>query len=229
MLAVCGVAGQLEWGNAGREIGVYEYGAMDTELWAVDNLGSIGGHEPEVVGSPRVIDTDGGKAVEFDGRGDALVLDVNPLAGLREFTVEVEFRPDANGPAEQRFFHIQETGSENRVLLETRLVDDGMWYGDTYIKSGKRSAALNDPAALHRVGAWHTLALVCTGSHMTQYVNGAEEIDWRIAFKPQGAGRTSIGMRINEVHWFKGAVRAVRMSPRALDVGCWTLRRPTRN
>lgn len=112
---------------------------METVEWKVDNLESIGGLAPVVVGSPQVIETDGGRAVAFDGRGDALVLETNPLAGLSEFSVAVELRPDADGPGEQRFFHVQEDGTENRVLLETRLTGDGRWYGDTYIRSGKRS------------------------------------------------------------------------------------------
>lgn len=188
---------------------------METVEWKVDNLESIGGLAPVVVGSPQVIETDGGRAVAFDGRGDALVLETNPLAGLSEFSVAVELRPDADGPGEQRFFHVQEDGTENRVLLETRLTGDGRWYGDTYIRSGKRSTALNDPGALHAAGEWHTLALVCTGSVMTQYVDGTEELSWRMAFRPQAAGRTAIGMRINEVHWFKGAIRSVRIVRRA--------------
>jgi len=35
-------------------------------------------------------------------------------------------------------------------------------------------------------------------------------------FKPQKEGRTSIGVRINQVSWYKGAVRQVRITPRVL-------------
>src|SRR5437867_2853863 len=63
------------------------------ELWTFDNTTTIGGHKVSVVGHPRVIDTSMGKAVEFNGKDDALFLDVHPLAGAEAFTWEVIFRP----------------------------------------------------------------------------------------------------------------------------------------
>src|SRR5262249_15739867 len=56
-------------------------------IWNLDNLELIGGHKVTVVGKPRVIETDRGKAIEFDGKGDGLIVSANPLAGLKEFTV----------------------------------------------------------------------------------------------------------------------------------------------
>ncbi len=52
---------------------------------------------------------------------------------------------------------------------------------------------------------------------MRHYVNGELELSRKIEFRPQGPGRTSLGARINEVHWFKGAIRKARFSPRALS------------
>ena len=68
---------------------------------------------------PGLIDTPQGKALRFDGSGDALLLGVNPLSGLKQFTAEIVFQPAADGPKEQRFLHFQEEGSENRLLFET--------------------------------------------------------------------------------------------------------------
>jgi hypothetical protein len=59
---------------------------------------------------------------------------------------------------------------------------------------------------------------VCDGQRMTQYVNGVKELESLIGFSPMRAGKTSLGMRINRVHWFKGAIRQVRIAPRALAV-----------
>ena len=90
-------------------------------LWSVDSLETIGGHPCTVYGSPRVIDTPHGKAVEFSGNGDGIILPVNPVEGLESFTVEVLFLPYGEGPQEQRFFHLQEDAQpDNRLLLETR-------------------------------------------------------------------------------------------------------------
>ena len=73
-------------------------------IWELDNLEEIGGHKVTVEGEPKVIDTPHGKALEFDGVDDGIFLDVHPLAGMTEFTVEVIFQPYADGQPEQRFF-----------------------------------------------------------------------------------------------------------------------------
>lgn len=190
-----------------------------TLVWKVDALESIGGFKPTVWGSPRVIETSRGRALEFDGAKDGLLVDVHPLAGWREFTLEVVFRPDAGGPKEQRFLHLQEESTENRILIETRLTDDGRWFLDTFIKSDSTDQTLLAKDFLHPVGEWHQAALVFDGKVMRAYVNGIEELSAPIQFTPPRVGRTSIGVRANRVYWFKGAIREVRMTPRALSPG----------
>jgi hypothetical protein len=186
-------------------------------VWPIDNLRQIAGHKVTVVGAPAVIEAPGGgKAVRFDGAKDGLVVEANPLAGWAAFTLEVVFLPEAGGPAEQRFFHCQAEGSEDRAMVETRLPGDGKWYLDTYIQSGRSRKALADPSALHPLGQWHAAALMFDGREMRHYVDGAKECAARIALAPLGPGRTAIGMRANRVHWFRGAVRRARFTPRAL-------------
>lgn len=180
--------------------------------WSVDNLRSIGGRAPMIEGNPRVVNG----AVEFDGVDDGLDLPLLPLAGEREFTIEIVFRPDADGPAEQRFLHLQEDGSESRFLIETRVKPGGTWYLDTYIQTEIGSGTLVDAAKVHPAGAWTSAALSYDGRTMRHYVNGREELSCELKFRPLGPGRTSIGMRLNRVFWFKGAVRTIRFTPRAL-------------
>ena len=71
--------------------------APDAKVWHFNQLNEIGGHKTEVLGHPRVIESPYGKAVEFGGNGDALVVPEHPLAGAKAFTWEVIFRPDADG------------------------------------------------------------------------------------------------------------------------------------
>ena len=105
---------------------------LAAEIWKFDRIDQIGGHKTTVLGHPRVIDSPVGKAVEFNGVDDALLVDVHPLAGAETFTWEIVFRPDAGGAPEQRFFHLQEkdpkTGEDTdaRMLSEIRVVD-GRW------------------------------------------------------------------------------------------------------
>jgi hypothetical protein len=186
-------------------------------VWNINDLGSIGGRTPRVAGEPRLIDTPFGRAVEFDGVDDALFLEAHPLAGATEFTAEVIFRPDAGGAPEQRFLHLQEEGSKDRILVETRLTGDGRWFLDTYVKSGGVAHTLFAKEHEHPVGRWYHAALVVGGGTMRHYVDGVEEMSRPIAFAPQKAGRTSVGVRINEVHWFKGAVLKASFAPEALS------------
>jgi hypothetical protein len=185
------------------------------ELWMFDRLDRIGGYETSVLGSPRVIDAAGGKAVEFDGADDALVIAVHPLAGAATFTWEAIFRPDGGEPA-QRWFHLQETGSDNRMLFEIRVVDD-QWYFDSFVHSGAADKALINRERLHALGAWYHVAAVYDGREFRNYVNGAQEGAAEIHFAPQGAGRSSVGVRMNLVNYFKGAIRLARFTRSALS------------
>jgi hypothetical protein len=47
-------------------------------------------------------------------------------------------------------------------------------------------------------------------------VNGQLELSKEIQFEIQGPGRTSLGVRLNKVNWFKGAIRTARFTPGAL-------------
>ncbi len=184
----------------------------DTIVWEIDNLNSISGHKTIVLGSPKVIETDNGKAVEFDGVKDGLLVEELPLAGAEKFTLEIVFRPDAKGPKEQRFLHLQEDGCEYRILIETRLTDNGLWYLDTYIKNAKGDKTLVKSANTHPVGQWYNATLVYDGREMRHYVNAVKEMSAELAFGPLNEGKISIGVRINQVHWFKGAIREIRFT-----------------
>lgn len=188
----------------------------DAVTWQLDNLESIGGHAVTVSGNPRVIDTPAGKAIEFDGIDDGVFLEVHPLAGTGAFTVEVVFLPASGGAPEQRFFHMQEAASESRVMFETRLVDNERWFLDTFIKSGDQDVVLYAEEHQHSLDAWQHAAIVVDGQSMRHYVNGQLELSEPLDYAPQHAGRTSLGVRLNRVHWFKGAIRTLRFTPRVL-------------
>jgi putative heme-binding domain-containing protein len=195
-------------------------GALDVETWTFDRLDNIGGHRTTVEGQPVVIDSPVGKAVQFDGKDDALFVENHPLAGAKTFTFEAIFRPDG-GEKEQRWFHLNElpaTGdnAENRMLFEIRVVDD-QWYFDSYAQSGAANKALINRAALHPLRAWYHVAAVYDGKEFSNYVNGVREGAAELPLAPQGAGRASIGVRINKVSYFKGAVHIARFTRRPLQ------------
>lgn len=190
--------------------------ASDSSVWRLDNLEEIGGHPVTVQGDPKVIDTANGTAIEFDGVDDGIFLDVHPLAGMSVFTVEVIFKPYSDGAPEQRFFHMQEDPSEERVMFETRLVDDDLWFLDTFIYSGDQKIPLYAIDNKHPLDAWYHAAIVVDGESFKHYVNGELELSEDIRFESQNSGRTSLGVRINKVNWYKGAIRTARFTPRPL-------------
>ena len=191
------------------------------ETWRFDRLDQIGGHAATILGHPRVADTSIGKAVLFDGVHDALLVDTHPLAGAETFTWEVIFRPDAGGGSAQRFFHLQETdaktGHDNdtRLLFELRVID-GRWCLDSAAFSGTESKVLTDHQKLHPLGVWHHSALVYDGHELRNYVDGVLEGSGPAHLAPQGPGHSSVGVRINQQYYFKGAIFLARMTPRAL-------------
>src|SRR5438034_1012734 len=189
--------------------------ADDMELWTFDRVDRIGGHQTTILGHPRVIEVATvGKAIEFDGVDSAMLVGVHPLAGAETFTWEAIFRPDGGNPA-QRWFHLQEADTENRMLFEIRVID-GRWCLDSYVHSSDAQQALMNRASLHALGEWYHVAAVYDGREFRNYVNGAQEGAAQVRFLPQRPGRSSIGVRINLVDYFKGAIHVARFTRRAL-------------
>lgn len=187
------------------------------EVWTFDRLDRLGRHATRVEGKPRVIDSKLGKAIEFDGVADAIFVDAHPLAGAKEFTWEVLFRPASGGRPEQRFFHMQERGVQTRLLFETRLID-GKWCLDSFAASSTGSKPLLDRSKLHSLDEWHHVAMVYDGKEFRHYVDRVLQGSAVVALAPQGEGSTSAGVRINRVDYFKGAIRLSRVTRRALRV-----------
>ena len=181
--------------------------------WKLNNLNTIGRHKTEILGAPKLIKG----AIEFDGIDDGIFLETNPIEGFLEFTIEAVFRPDAEGGKEQRWFHIeQHPAAEVRVLMETRLVGNE-WFLDTFLKSGDNRLPLYAENFKHLIGKWYHIALVYDGKTMKHYVDGNLELSGEVVFKPMGKGKISFGVRQNKVYWFKGAIKKVRFTNKALS------------
>jgi 6-phosphogluconolactonase len=200
--------------------------------WTFDRLDSIGGVTTTVEGHPRLIDSPAGKAVAFDGVGDSLLIEQHPLAGAETFTFEAVFRPDG-GANRQRWFHLAEidprtglatslektTSEPNaRFLFEIRAVDENQWYLDAFINGPGYSKALMFADKRHLIDQWYHVAQVYDGRWYRSYVNGELQGEAEVAFKPQGPGRASVGVRMNKVNYFHGAVAKARFTPAALPV-----------
>ena len=193
-------------------------------VWTFDRLDRIGGLHPTVVGHPRVIDTALGKAIQFDGVGDALFFPRHPLAGWPVFTFEAIFRPESGGAEAQRWFHLAEqdpathADTGNRFLFEIRVIKN-QWCLDAFVHTPTADKALLDRTRLHPLDRWYQVAMVYDGAEFRSYVNGELQGKAALRFDPQGPGRSSVGTRIDKTYYFKGVVRQARFTPRALSPG----------
>jgi hypothetical protein len=168
-----------------------------------------------IKGKPEIIKCKYGKAIAFDGSSDAIFIDKMPLKDLTKFTIEIIIQPQSGGNFEQRFLHCGEIQGD-RILLELRSTEKG-WYFDAFVKTGDQQLALIDPNLLHPSDQWYHLAYVINNGKLETFINGKKELDGNVIFSPLKEGRTSIGVRQNEVSWFKGAIYAVRFTNNALS------------
>lgn len=188
-------------------------------VWTFDRLDRIGGLAPHIEGQPEIVATPLGKAVQFDGVDDALLLDAHPLAGAKTFTIEAVFRPDG-GAFEQRWLHLAETGpdgapTEARLMFEIRVVGNA-WYLDAFANGPGYKYTLAFPQTRYSTGQWYHVAQTFDGRTYRSYVDGILQGEAEIAYRPQGKGQTSVGTRINRRNYFHGAIRQARFTRRAL-------------
>jgi len=161
-------------------------------VWTLDNVESIGGHRPRVLGAPRIASaTTGGPAIAVQ-TARATVSSYRSIRseGFSKFTIEILFRPDADGPPAQRFMHIQDD-RDSRVMIETRLIGNQSWSLDTFLHSGDNDRPLLDRTKRHPTGRWAWVALVYNGKTVSDYVNGVKELQGPVNFSPMADGRMS--------------------------------------
>lgn len=204
--------------------------AAQQEVWHFDQTASLGSHPTKVLGAPKVIDTEIGKAVAFNGVDDALFVGVHPLAGAATWTWEMIFKPDADGKPEQRIFHLQSvdstTGADianERMLFEIRIRPGGdgkpQWCLDSFATAGGQSRTLLNCEKLHPFGQWYRVTAVYDGKMLYNYVGDELQGEGELNLPPERPGRASVGTRIDLRDYYKGAMYEARFTRKALDVG----------
>jgi hypothetical protein len=193
--------------------------------WRFDDVSSLGGHATKVLGHPQVIETPMGKAIAYDGIDDGMFAGVHPLAGAETWTWEMIFKPDADGKAEQRIFHLQSidpaTGEDvpqERMLFEIR-IRNGQWCLDSFATAGGQSKALLNCEKLHPFGKWYRVTTVYDGKVLKNYVGDELQGEGEVKLVPQRPGHLSVGVRMNLVDYYKGAIYLTRFTRSALGVG----------
>lgn len=183
--------------------------------WLLADLFREKSSKVEISGKPQIVASPYGEAVSFNGIDDAFFLNELPLQSLEEFTVEMIFKPELKGVFEQRILHIGES-TKDRMLLEIRALDNN-WYFDGYTASGANKKALINEKLIHPLEQWYHVAFVVTPKSRTTYVNGKQELFLEFPFLPIESGQTSIGVRMNKVCWFKGAIYKIRITSKQIE------------
>lgn len=180
-----------------------------------------------VLGSPAIVpaEADGGAsreppALTFDGVHDGLLIPENLLRGSSRFEIVAEFFPAAAGSREQRFFHIQDDQSDDRILMETRLTGDGFWYADSCVVFQERVVILADPVRRHPLNRWYRYTLRCNGSRVEHLIDDISDgICVETGLQSPRGGVTSIGVRATGDHHFAGAIRSISVSTAGSEAG----------
>lgn len=202
----------------------------ESETWQINNLDSIGGHDLTVIGNPEVVDTVEGGAIFFDGDGDRLQVHGNPVGDTTEFTVEVIFWQEASHPdnAAPRFIHIQDPNDPQgkRILIELRVNEANQWYLDGFMKTDNDDLTLIDETLVHPTEQWMHAAVTYKDSTFTTYVNGVKELSGTVVFDERFLNpdaEVSIGGRMNDVAWFRGMIKSLKVTQAALEPDEFTL------
>ncbi|MBN2611471.1 MAG: T9SS type A sorting domain-containing protein [Bacteroidales bacterium] len=195
-----------------------------SETWELDTLVNIGGHQVTVLGNPQVVCTDFGRAVSFDGNGDMLLIDANPLGTAKEFTVELIFKPNACFPinTDPRYMHIQDPDDPEakRVMMEIRVNSRNQWYLDGFMKTDQANLTLIDSNRVHPTGEWMHAAITYKDNVLKTYVNGVQELSGTVAYTSEivaPSAKTSLGARMNMKNWYNGYMKRFRVTQKALS------------
>jgi hypothetical protein len=154
------------------------------------------------------------------------------MVSATQFTIEIIFRPDslldlAGDKSQPRFLHIKDIANNDnrRVTMEARILPNQRWVLDTYIKSEGSNLTQIDSTQTHMCGEWHHAAIVYHDGIMKQYVDAVEQLSGLVTYVPidSATGRISIGVRQGPRYWFKGSIRMIKVSKRALAPSEFTL------
>lgn len=193
---------------------------VNSQTWRFDSLSPVAGVHTAREGDVNVVGIGQQQALSFDGEGDRLVIDRNPLWGATEFTVEIIFKANDVYPnnVEPRFFHIEALDDPaRRLTIELRLNDKHQWYLDSYIKAEDSQLVLIDETLVHPVAEWAHAAVTYREGEMVAYVNGKKELAGAVNYLPiSEQAKTSIGARMNQVHWFNGEIHTLKVTHQVL-------------
>ena len=198
------------------------------EVWELNSMKKIGGHPVKVFGNPKIVKTEIGKAIWFNGVNERLLVDNNPLGNAKEFTIEVILKPDSAFHISQqpRFIHFQDDTDTllgwdpaRRIMMELRLTPENKWYLDGFLLTDAGNLTLVNKNLTHPTRQWVHAALTYSNNTFKTYVNGIEETSGSVMFTEKilnRVGKVSIGGRMNRQNYYCGLIKTLKITRMAL-------------
>jgi hypothetical protein len=104
---------------------------------------------------------------------------------------------------------------EKRVMIELRVDANNMCYMDGFMKTDAGSLPLKDETLVHPTEVWQHVAITYKDSTLTTYFNGVEELSGTLHYANaivNTIGKTSIGARMNEVKFYSGLIKTLKVT-----------------
>ncbi|MCU4677015.1 LamG domain-containing protein [Catenovulum sp. 2E275] len=192
--------------------------ASDNQNWYFNNLTKVGGYTTKLEGQPKI--TESGNSVLFNGNNERMHLEGNIIAGMQAFTLELIAKPltPTEKGREPRIVHIENPENpKHRLTLEMRFNDKNEWYLDAFLMDGDSRYTLIDSQFTHPINQWFNIAITYQNGKFSSFVNGKQELSNTVQFSPMAkVAHTSVGARMNQVHYFHGEIKQLRATNRVL-------------
>ena len=194
--------------------------AQVSETWLMNSLTQTGGHNISVLGTPELVTTEVGQAVDFSGAGERFLVTANPIGTSKEFTVEVIFKPESGEPNitnQPRFIHIQDPAdpTAKRIMLEIRVIPNGRFYFDAFMLTDKANTTVADTSLTYPCNAWIHAAITYRNDSLSIWVNGTRILTGMVGYNNDLLGanpKVSIGARQGDQYYFAGMIKAIRFT-----------------
>jgi len=105
-------------------------------------------------------------------------------------------------------------------MIELRIDENNMCYMDGFMKTDAGSLALKDETLVHPTEIWQHVAITYKDSTLTTFFNGLEELSDTLHYENaivNAIGKTSIGARMNEVKFYSGLIKTLKVTHACLD------------
>jgi hypothetical protein len=105
-------------------------------------------------------------------------------------------------------------------MVEIRVNAQGQWSLDAMLKTDAGERALLDLSITHPTDQWAHAAVTYDGTTLRTYVNGQPELAGPISHLTTilaPTAITSLGSRMNKVHWLLGSIKLLRFTHAALE------------